>query len=125
MHVCMKGSVRAAHAKAWTRIVRLSSVLLFVAVYGAASAALACGDGQTELYRSEKSVWCVDNGLVAEYGAFPETLFPFGDQVIDELVAVFHVEGKGVYTYEAGPVTGYAHTGSECCGLGVTVTGDA
>ena len=63
--------------------------------------------------------------IVAKYGAFPPSFFPYGDNVIDELVTVFKVPAAGVYTFEASVANGGAHTGSECCGLGVTVTGDA
>ena len=65
------------------------------------------------------------NSLVTAHGAFPTAFFKYGDDVIDELVAVFNVPAAGLYTYEAAAETGSAHTGSECCGLGVTVTGDA
>ena len=40
-------------------------------------------------------------------------------------MTLFNVPAEGVYTFEASKATGGAHTGSECCGLGVTVTGDA
>jgi hypothetical protein len=90
-----------------------------------ADSAWACSDSQTEVYRSAKSVWCVENEIIQKYGEFPKEFFPYGDQIIDELVELFHVPAEGVYTFEAMKESGYAHTGSECCGLGVTVTGDA
>lgn len=85
----------------------------------------ACAADEVEVYKSAKSAWCVKNSLVTAHGAFPTAFFKYGDDVIDELVAVFNVPAEGLYTYEAIGETGYAHTGSECCGLGVTVTGDA
>jgi hypothetical protein len=87
--------------------------------------ALACSASQNEVYRSTKSVWCVEKSIVTQYGAFPARFFPFGDDVVDQLVALFKVPAEGIYTFEASKVTGGAHTGSECCNLGVTVTGDA
>jgi hypothetical protein len=87
--------------------------------------ARACAGDETEVYKSAKSAWCVKNSLVTDHGAFPTAFFKYGDDVIDELVAVFNVPAEGLYTYEAAAETGSAHTGSECCGLGVTVTGDA
>ncbi len=87
--------------------------------------AYACSATQTEVYRSAKSVWCVEKSIVKAHGAFPTSFFPYGDEVVDELVFLFKVPAEGVYTFEASVESGGAHTGSECCGLGVTVTGDA
>ena len=99
--------------------------LLLVAVLTPSTPARACGANETQVYHSTKTTWCVDNGVLGTYGTFPSAFFTFGDNVITELVTIFDVPANGVYTFEAGPVTGGAHTGSECCGLGVTVTGDA
>jgi hypothetical protein len=85
----------------------------------------ACSPTQQMVYQSSKTVWCVETSIINKFGAFPQEYFPFGDQVIDEMVTLFDVPANGVYTFEASVETGGAHTGSECCGLGVTVTGDA
>jgi hypothetical protein len=85
----------------------------------------ACSPTQTEVYKSAKSAWCVENEIVNKFGPFPKPFFAYGDSVVDQLVAVFDVPAEGLYTFEASKETGGAHTGSECCGLGVTVTGDA
>jgi MYXO-CTERM domain-containing protein len=90
-----------------------------------AAEAYACSGSQTQVYHSAKTTWCVENAIISKYGTFPSSFFPYGDNVIDELVAVFKVPAAGVYTFEASVVNGGAHTGSECCGLGVTVSGDA
>ncbi len=92
---------------------------------GAASRVEACSATETQVYASKTTVWCVDNGIISQYGTFPSAYFAYGDNVIKELVMLFDVPAAGVYTFEAGPQTGGAHTGSECCGLGVTVSGDA
>jgi len=102
--------------------------LFTAAIVGAlvpAARAHACSATETQVYQSATTVWCVDNGIIKQYGTFPSAFFTYGDNVIKELVTVFNVPAQGVYTFEAGPQTGGAHTGSECCGLGVTVTGDA
>src|SRR5258708_35763895 len=104
--------------------------LFLVAVVGGAlgisrGEARACSASQTQVYHSAKTIWCVENAIVQQYGAFPSAFFAFGDNVIDELAMLFNVPPAGVYTFEASKVTGGAHTGSECCGLGLTVTGDA
>src|SRR5439155_14087962 len=87
--------------------------------------AYACSASQTEVYKSSKTAWCVENAVISKYGPFPKSYFAFGDNVIDELVTLFKVPAEGIYTFEASTPNGGAHTGSECCGLGVTVTGDA
>jgi uncharacterized membrane protein YgcG len=107
------------------RLPLAAAVVAVLAVAATPSRARACGANETQVYASKTSVWCVDNGIVQKYGAFPSAYFAYGDGVISELVALFNVPAQGVYTFEAGPNTGGAHTGSECCGLGVTVTGDA
>jgi MYXO-CTERM domain-containing protein len=106
-------------AKKWAVAAALACVGL------PAADAHACSSTETEVYRSPKTVWCVEKSIITQYGAFPNRYFPFGDNVIDELVALFNVPAQGVYTFEASVANGGAHTGSECCGLGVTVTGDA
>lgn len=85
----------------------------------------ACSATQTQVYQSATTVWCVEQSVIAQYGAFPTAFFPYGENVIKELAALFNVPAQGVYTFEASVPNGSAHTGSECCGLGVTVTGDA
>src|SRR5579863_4280736 len=90
-----------------------------------AARANACSASETQVYQSATTVWCVDNGIISQYGTFPTGFFAYGDNVIKLLPLIFNVPAQGVYTFEAGPKTGGAHTGSECCGLGVTVTGDA
>ena len=92
---------------------------------GHAATAHACGPNQTEVYRSAKTAWCVTDSVIAQYGDFPEEFFPFGDDVLDTLEQLFNVPSEGLYTFEASEPDGVAHTGSECCGRGVTVTGDA
>src|SRR5512140_2805240 len=103
----------------------IACAAIVAALVARAADAQACGANETQAYQSATTTWCVDQGVVAKYGAFPAAYFAYGDQVIAELVALFDVPAQGNYTFEAGPVTGGAHTGSECCGLGVTVTGDA
>ncbi|APR79740.1 Hypothetical protein A7982_05087 [Minicystis rosea] len=113
------------------RRIRLSNARLAVglAAFLAAGVPLAeahaCSSTQTMVYQSAKTAWCVETSVIDKYGPFPEAFFSFGDDVIDELVTLFDVPAEGVYTFEASVETGGAHTGSECCGLGVTVTGDA
>lgn len=94
-------------------------------VLGGAARAEACSATQTQVYKSAKTAWCVEKSVIAKYGAFPASFYSYGDSVIDELVTLFNVPAAGLYTFEASTPTGGAHTGSECCGLGVTVTGDA
>lgn len=101
------------------------AVAVILLLGGAASRAHACSATETQVYASKTTVWCVDNGIISQYGTFPTAYFAYGDNVIKELVMLFDVPAAGVYTFEAGPHTGGAHTGSECCGLGVTVSGDA
>ncbi len=96
-----------------------------VSVGVTAANAHACSATQTQVYQSTTSVWCVEKSILQQHGAFPTAFFPYGDRVIKELVMLFNVPAQGVYTFEASVPNGSAHTGSECCGLGVTVTGDA
>lgn len=103
----------------------VTAVAVFMALAVHAERAEACSATETKVYESPKSVWCVENALTAKYGAFPHAFFSYGDAVVDELSLTFAVPPEGVYTFEASVPTGGAHTGSECCGLGVTVTGDA
>src|SRR5262245_26767997 len=117
--------MRERRAKAWSSESCLHMAILVALFSMPALPAWACSDSQTEVYRSEKSAWCVENEIIEQFGEFPKEFFPFGDQIIDELTALFHVPPEGLYTFEAQGVTGSAHTGSECCNLGVTVTGDA
>jgi hypothetical protein len=98
---------------------------VFAAASGYAADSFACSATETEVYRSSKTVWCVEQSVITKYGAFPQEFFPFGDNVIDEMPALFKVPPAGIYTFEASVPNGGAHTGSECCNLGVTVTGDA
>src|SRR6266702_905686 len=105
--------------------IKLACAAALAIVSAPAADAHACSASQTEVYRSSKSVWCVEKSIVKAHGAFPTSFFPFGDEVVDELVFVFKVPAEGIYTFEASVESGGAHTGSECCGLGVTVTGDA
>jgi len=100
-------------------------IAAFVSVSLPSAAAHACSATETQVYKSAKTVWCVENSVVAQYGTFPQEFFPYGDDVVDELALLFNVPPQGVYTFEASKPSGGAHTGSECCGLGVTVTGDA
>lgn len=100
-------------------------ITALLGVSAPAASAHACSASQTEVYKSAKSAWCVENEIVAQFGAFPQPFFAFGDSIVDTLVTLFGVPAEGLYTYEASVQTGGAHTGSECCGLGVTVTGDA
>jgi hypothetical protein len=104
--------------------IRAAIAALVLACF-AVGEARACSSTETEVYRSGKTVWCVENAIVSQYGPFPTAFFPYGDSVIDELAALFNVPPAGVYTFEASLANGGAHTGSECCGNGVTVTGDA
>jgi MYXO-CTERM domain-containing protein len=85
----------------------------------------ACSATETQVYSSATTVWCVDNGIIHDHGPFPSKYFSYGDSLIKLMPQIFNVPAQGVYTFEAGPHTGGARTGSECCGLGVTVTGDA
>ncbi len=103
----------------------LVAVALFALVATGATRAHACGANETQVYQSATTAWCVDNGILQKYGAIPNGFFAYGDGVIKELVAIFNVPAQGVYTFEASPANGSAHTGSECCGLGVAVTGAA
>jgi hypothetical protein len=103
----------------------LAAAATLLVLLGTSSRAHACSASETQVYASKTTVWCVDNGIIAQYGTFPSAFFTYGDNVIKELVMLFDVPAAGVYTFEAGPQTGGAHTGSECCGLGVTVSGDA
>jgi MYXO-CTERM domain-containing protein len=93
--------------------------------FSTATKVYACSATETQVYSSATTVWCVDNGIIQQYGTFPSKYFSYGDGVIKLLPQIFNVPAQGVYTFEAGPHNGSAHTGSECCGLGVTVTGDA
>jgi hypothetical protein len=103
----------------------LACAAVLLGIAAPAADAHACSGTQSEVYRSSKTVWCVEKSVEAKYGAFPKAFFPFGDDVVDQLVALFKVPAEGVYTFEASTPNGGAHTGSECCDLGVTVTGDA
>jgi hypothetical protein len=107
------------------RTKQAACIAAFLSVSAPAAKAYACSSSQTEVYRSAKTVWCVEKSIVTKFGAFPQSFFPYGDNIVDELVMLFHVPAEGVYTFEASVVSGGAHTGSECCGTGVTVTGDA
>ena len=107
------------------RTKRILGAVAFLAVCAPSAKASACSATETEVYRSAKSVWCVEKSVITKYGAFPTAFFPYTDGVVDELVSVFDVPAQGIYTFEASVPSGGAHTGSECCGLGVTVTGDA
>ena len=107
------------------RAKRAAWITAFLSVFAPAASAHACSATQTELYHSTKTVWCVEKSIITDFGAFPTPFFAYGDSVVDQLVALFNVPAEGVYTFEASLQTGGAHTGSECCGLGVTVTGDA
>jgi hypothetical protein len=107
------------------RAMRAAAVTAFLGVCAPAASAHACSATETEVYKSAKTVWCVEKAIITEFGAFPPGNFAFGDSVVDQLVTLFNVPAEGVYTFEASLQTGGAHTGSECCGLGVTVTGDA
>jgi hypothetical protein len=106
------------------RMTLVCAAALFGAILPGARAH-ACSATETQVYQSATTVWCVDNGIIQQHGTFPTAFFAYGDNVVKELVSIFNVPAQGVYTFEAGPQTGGAHTGSECCGLGVTVTGDA
>ena len=106
------------------RTTLVCAAVLFGAILPATRAD-ACSATETQVYQSATTVWCVDNGIIQQHGTFPKAFFAYGDNVVKELVSIFNVPAQGVYTFEAGPETGGAHTGSECCGLGVTVTGDA
>lgn len=107
------------------RAKRAAAITAFLSVCAPAASAYACSATQTEVYHSAKTTWCVEKAIITEFGAFPTPFFAFGDSVVDQLVTLFEVPAAGVYTFEASLQTGGAHTGSECCGLGVTVTGDA
>ena len=107
------------------RIKWAAGLAVLIGLSAPAADARACSATETEVYKSAKTVWCVENEIVAKFGAFPQPFYAYGDSVVDQLVAVFAVPAEGVYTFEASKETGGAHTGSECCGLGVTVTGDA
>ena len=107
------------------RAIRARGALAFLSVWAPTTSAHACSATETEVYKSPKSVWCVENAIITKFGAFPKPFYAYGDSVVDQLVTVFDVPAEGVYTFEASVETGGAHTGSECCGLGVTVTGDA
>lgn len=101
------------------------AAVALVGVLAPARAARACSATEQQVYHSATTAWCVESSVLSQYGAFPTAFFPYGDHVIGELVTLFHVPAQGVYTFEASVPNGGAHTGSECCGLGVTVTGDA
>ena len=107
------------------RAKKVACAVAFLGICAPAADAYACSASETEVYRSQKTVWCVEQSVIAKYGAFPTAFFPYSDSVVDQLVAVFDVPAEGVYTFEASVPSGGAHTGSECCNLGVTVTGDA
>ncbi len=102
-------------------------IALAVAVLGALvpARAHACSSTETQVYVSATTAWCVEGAVLSQYGTFPSAFFAYGDKVIETLTALFDVPAQGVYTFEASVPNGGAHTGSECCGLGVTVTGDA
>jgi len=107
------------------RIKQAAILTAFVGVAAPSAQAYACSATETQVYSSATTAWCVENSIVATYGAFPTAYFVYGDNVIGELVSLFDVPAQGVYTFEVSVPTGGAHTGSECCGTGVTVTGDA
>src|SRR5262249_31295477 len=104
---------------------RILCVLAVLGLLAFSADADACSATQTQVYKSQTTVWCVENSIISKYGTFPSVFYKFGDNVIQELVTLFKVPAQGVYTFEASVPNGGAHTGSECCGLGVTVTGDA
>ncbi len=108
-----------------SRVKWITAAAIVLSIAFAAERANACSATQTQVYQSATSVWCVEKSVIAQHGAFPSAFFAFGDNVIKELVDLFGVPAQGVYTFEASVPNGSAHTGSECCGLGVTVTGDA
>jgi hypothetical protein len=97
----------------------------FLLASGYAVDSFACSATETEVYRSATTVWCVEQSVISKYGTFPSEFFTYGDNVIAEMPLLFKVPPAGIYTFEASVPNGSAHTGSECCNLGVTVTGDA
>src|SRR5215468_6061677 len=126
-------TIRSSHSLSSSsssrRFTRGAAIVAAIGAFAGATAyaedAQACSASQQELYRSSKSAWCVEKSVIQKSGAFPTAFFAYGDAVVDQLVALFDVPAEGVYTFEASVPNGGAHTGSECCGLGVTVTGDA
>ena len=120
-------SVAAArrHRQRRLRAKGLAAAAVLLGVVAPAATSYACSASETQVYQSATTVWCVEASVITKYGAFPQAFFPYGENVIKELAAVFNVPAQGAYTFEASVPNGSAHTGSECCGLGVTVTGDA
>jgi MYXO-CTERM domain-containing protein len=108
-----------------SRRIACSALFAFGVSWLYAGDVLACNAEFPERYRSDKTIWCVYEPAWASNQSDIEGFFPFGDQVIDKLIALFDVSPSNLpYYVEVGQSDGIAHTPSNF-GPGVRVTGDA
>ena len=61
------------------RIKQAAILTAFVGVAAPSAQAYACSATETQVYSSATTAWCVENSIVATYGAFPTAYFVYGD----------------------------------------------
>jgi hypothetical protein len=84
------------------------------------------GRNYIKAYKSDYSVWCIEESQWTDHQADYRRFFAYGDSVIITLEQLFDFTPKGLpFYFEVTEPTGGASTGNDFNDLGDTVTGDA